>query len=295
MTETSFGCTQIDTVQFLILETPAINTVTTSPSNCGLSDASISFDITNSGSFDFSLFGDSLSTNGFINGPSTSPLLFDLLPAGNYQLYVENIVSGCTTLDPIVIQDDVPFDVSASNLPECLVDVNLQIAVTGLAIPDVVNVYVSDLIGDTIFTENNLLVPVQQFPMLDSGLYFVAVEDISNNCIRADTVHIEPYLPGVTDCDPLIVAPNAFSPNGNGQNEFFFIIPNPFIDNFEIFIYSRWGELVYYSQDQGFRWNGDFRNDELGPGTFSYVMKFTSLEEPEKGTQTQFGSVTILK
>ena len=294
ITEDLFGCTRSDTVQILIQESPAIATDIQSPSACGLADASIQFDITNSGSFDYSLFGQGVSQSGFIDGPARSQL-YDFLSAGNYQLYVENNVSGCTTLDPIVIQDDVPFEVTASNLPDCEVDVNLRIAITGLTLPDVVNVYVTDLVGDTILRENNLVVPIQTFPSLVDGLYFVNVEDITNGCIRADTVLIEPLFAGFDDCDPVIIAPNAFSPNGNGQNEEFFIIPNPFIDNFEIFIYSRWGELVFHSTDQSFRWDGIYRNYQLGPGTFAYIIKYTSLEEPELGLRTQYGSVTILR
>ena len=53
-----------------------------------------------------------------------------------------------------------------------------------------------------------------------------------------------------------ISAPNAFSPNGNSQNENFFVYPNLFIDHFEIFIYTRWGEQIYYSNDKNFIWDG---------------------------------------
>ena len=42
------------------------------------------------------------------------------------------------------------------------------------------------------------------------------------------------------------VAPNTFSPNGDGKNDYFL----PYIlgmegDNFEMFIYDRWGDMVY--------------------------------------------------
>ncbi len=293
--EPFFGCTQSDTVQVVILESPAITSFPTAPSNCGANDGTIQFIVDNSGSFVYDISGPSLFDRGTLDGPGGTSPFYSPLSAGNYQLYVENIVSGCTTLDPITIEDDVPFEVSATNLPECLIDVNLSIAVTGLTLPDIVNVYITDLIGDTLVTENNITVPVTRFPRLDSGFYFVNVEDVSNNCTVADTVLIDPYLPGVTDCIPEIIAPNAFSPNGNGFNEEFFIFPNAFVDRFEIFIYSRWGELVFYSDEQTFRWDGVFNGKDLPPGTFAYIMKFTSREEPELGILVQHGAVTIVK
>ncbi len=294
ITEPFFDCTNSDTVQVEILDSPDITSFPTLPSNCGVDDATIEFLVNASGSYTYTISGPSVNSQGSLDGPANSPL-FAPLAAGNYQLRVENLVSGCVTFDPILIADDVPFDVSATNLPECRVDVNLAIGISGLTLPDVVNVYVTDLIGDTVLTQNNIQVPITQFPRLDSGFYFVNVEDVNNNCTRADTVLIDPLFPVGTECVPRIIAPNAFSPNGNGFNEEFFIFPNAFVDRFEIFIYSRWGELIFYDDSQDFRWDGTFNNKELSPSTFAYIMKFTSREEPELGTLVQYGSVTLVK
>ncbi len=100
----------------------------------------------------------------------------------------------------------------------------------------------------------------------------------------------------VEDCRPIIHAPNAFSPgNANGINDEFFVFPNDFVDQFEIFIYSRWGELVFYSNVLDFRWDGIYRGTLLPVGTYAYVLKFSSTLEPELGTIEQFGSVTLIR
>ncbi|MEM9338736.1 MAG: PKD domain-containing protein [Bacteroidota bacterium] len=99
----------------------------------------------------------------------------------------------------------------------------------------------------------------------------------------------------VEDCSPVIFAPNAFSPNGNGQNEEFFVFPNDYVDDFEIFIYSRWGELVFFSNTQDFRWDGTFNGGLLPIGTYAYILKFSSSLEPELGTIEQYGSVTLIR
>ncbi len=99
----------------------------------------------------------------------------------------------------------------------------------------------------------------------------------------------------IEDCRPVIFAPNAFSPNGNGQNDEFFVFPNDYIDQFEILIYSRWGELVYQSTNQDFRWDGYYKGRLLPVGTYAYILKFSSDLAPTLGTIEQYGSVTLVR
>ena len=121
------------------------------------------------------------------------------------------------------------------------------------------------------------------------GIYQVRITDPAIGCDATSN-------PVDIDCQPTVRAPNAFSPdNGNDDNDDFFVFPNNFVDNFEIFIYSRWGEIVFYSDDFGFRWDGYFRGKLLPEGTYAYVIKFTSIEEPELGGIEQYGSVTLIR
>lgn len=99
----------------------------------------------------------------------------------------------------------------------------------------------------------------------------------------------------VEDCRPVIFAPNAFSPNGNGQNDEFFVFPNDYVDQFEVLIYTRWGELVYRSTNQDFRWDGYYKGRLLPVGTYAYILKFSSTLAPDLGTIEQYGSVTLVR
>ena len=100
----------------------------------------------------------------------------------------------------------------------------------------------------------------------------------------------------VEDCRPTIVAPNAFTPgDGNGVNDEFFVYPNDYVEEFEILIYTRWGELVFTSNNQDFRWNGIYRGKLLPPGTYAFIMKFSSSLAPDLGTIEQYGSVTLIR
>ena len=112
------------------------------------------------------------------------------------------------------------------------------------------------------------------------------------DCVSSGEVNV------IEDCRPRISAPNVFRPSsGIAVNQQFQVFP-VFIQDFEIFIFSRWGELVFHSTDQNFRWNGGYDNDDSRPlpvGTYAYLIKFTSEFQPELGEQEQRGGVTLLR
>ena len=61
--------------------------------------------------------------------------------------------------------------------------------------------------------------------------------------------------------DILKDAPNVFTPNNDGVNEYFSINVdlNPCFDTFSVTIYDRWGVEVYQSEDAEFTWDGKDR------------------------------------
>jgi gliding motility-associated-like protein len=288
------GCVNTDTININIREAPDVTPSYISPTECGFSDAIINLEINSLGSYRYDFSGMGQNSSGSIDGPNIVPSIGGLA-AGTYSYTITDLITTCDITHPVLIDDDVPFSLSATNLPLCEIDANLRLTISGLALPPSVNIYITDLSGDTVYSEPGLYVPISVTPLLDSGLYFTTVQDVTTGCFQSDSVHIRPLLPGETDCIPGIFAPNAFSPNGNCQNEEFFVYPNAYVDQFEIFIYSRWGELIYHSTNKNFRWDGKFNDRKLGPATYAYIIKYTSAEAPGQGTITQYGSVTLVK
>lgn len=118
---------------------------------------------------------------------------------------------------------------------------------------------------------------------------YVVTMTTSIGCVRTDTVTI------IESCDPEVIAPNAFAPSSNPPNNTFSVFPNDFVDNFEIFIYTRWGELIYQSNTLEFKWDGTFNGQPVPLGTYPYVMRFTSRFEPERGQFEQKGAVSVIR
>jgi gliding motility-associated-like protein len=82
-----------------------------------------------------------------------------------------------------------------------------------------------------------------------------------------------------------IMVPNAFTPNGDGNNDTF--IPKMRgIDEFEMHIFNKWGELIYSCfdrEDKG--WDGRLRGVMSPNGNYVYKIVFKA-NDGEKGSQT---------
>lgn len=131
----------------------------------------------------------------------------------------------------------------------------------------------------------------QVFTADSEGQYKV---DITNSfgCVASDETEV------LSQCIPKLVAPNAFRPTSNQPANKEFSVFSFFItDDFQIFIYNRWGELVFQSNDRYFKWNGTYNNagQALPSGSYAYVIKYVSTFRPELGVQEKHGGVALIR
>ncbi len=85
--------------------------------------------------------------------------------------------------------------------------------------------------------------------------------------------------------------PSAFSPNGDGLNDYFSVTFEEELDEFSIKIFDRWGQLIYNSRDQYFRWTGMLNNQSETLTSFAYILKATTVSGKQiekRGTITAF-------
>jgi PKD repeat protein len=111
------------------------------------------------------------------------------------------------------------------------------------------------------------------------------------------------------ECNPRIIAPTAFRPGSSvSQNSSFFVFTY-FVapEDFQLFIFNRWGEIVYQSNGlveeldlskRSQSWNGGYNNNAgqiLPAGTYSYIVKYKSAYRPQDGVQEKRGGVVLLR
>ncbi|POY37034.1 hypothetical protein C3K47_08225 [Solitalea longa] len=86
-----------------------------------------------------------------------------------------------------------------------------------------------------------------------------------------------------------IVIPNVFTPNNDGINDLWVIKGLESFPSVQVFVYNRFGGLVFSSNGYSKPWTGTVNNKYLPPSTYYYVIKPNKQEFP-----TITGSVTII-
>lgn len=83
--------------------------------------------------------------------------------------------------------------------------------------------------------------------------------------------------------------PNAFSPNGDGINDFWVIKYLEFYPDATIQIFNRYGQAVYLSTGYNQPWDGKYKGTDLPVGTYYYMIN------PRNGLNIIKGAVTIIR
>ena len=98
--------------------------------------------------------------------------------------------------------------------------------------------------------------------------YTVTITDL-NGCKKSDAVKI-------TVVEPTFWVPTAFSPDGNGISDIFYVRGEPILD-FEFSVYNRWGERIFFTKDMLTGWDGTRQStgDKLPIGAYVYTIRGT--------------------
>lgn len=68
-----------------------------------------------------------------------------------------------------------------------------------------------------------------------------------------------------------IAAPTIFTPNQDGVNDQF-IIKGKFIQEFNLYIFNRWGEAIFFTSTWGDGWNGEINNATAPSGVYTWKV-----------------------
>lgn len=94
------------------------------------------------------------------------------------------------------------------------------------------------------------------------------------------------------DCNTFYVA-NAFSPNGDGRNDYFGPVGEHNLESYEFFVYSRWGILIFYTNNINKQWDGKDKNGmDVEPDVYTYLFK---IKEPNIELYQLTGTVQLIR
>jgi gliding motility-associated-like protein len=138
--------------------------------------------------------------------------------------------------------------------------------------------------GDSFTIAN----PVHTF--IDTGVFVVTLTVFNaNGC--SDVVSYTIHIQG----DYIIHAPNAFTPNGDGVNDVW--IPQGVgigDNNYELYIFNRWGQLIFESYDKNTGWDGTTRGTGKLAKLEVYVWMIRTIDHNSESHE-YIGHVTVVR
>lgn len=191
----------------------------------------------------------------------------------------------------IVVSSDT-LEVELFKVPE--ISQILPVSGTAIKIGESVNFQVSVNNGDSYSWSPNdstlscidCLSPIATPPT--STEYCITVMSV-DSCVATEClkINVEPI------CKDIFI-PNAFSPNGDGNNDLLEIHTKfDCITDFSLQIFDRWGEMVFEATKPTEIWDGKFDGKELNSAVFVYQLKYKTIEMNEFIKKS--GNVSIIR
>jgi gliding motility-associated-like protein len=144
--------------------------------------------------------------------------------------------------------------------------------------------------GTITWEENEVLLDGSTTSVLvnpKESMTFTAVAE-NNGCVNSDDVTV------IVDCTSLFI-PNSFSPNRDGINDVF-LVDGTGIYEFELKIFDRWGELLFFTTDPGDAWTGGFKDYYVPDGVYTYQVKALDFKgNPIIGNGLVLGSILVIR
>lgn len=206
------------------------------------------------------------------------------LYAGTYEVITVDSI-GCRDTTQITLIDPPLLDTAAITTQFCIGDP----AITLFAIPGQPSYqwYDQDSVLISGATSQTYLVPNPQL----GDIYYCVYG--TSPCPTTDSIIIT-YVPPTNLFLPDTTV-NIFTPNGDGHNDFFYpyfdvsvsgqtqLMSQPaydfqylYVGTFEMWVYNRWGQEIFYTNDYNYGWDGQIDKKDGDTGVYYFIAKFTS-------------------
>lgn len=88
-----------------------------------------------------------------------------------------------------------------------------------------------------------------------------------------------------------IAVPNAFTPNGDGLNDYLYPLNAYKAIDLSFSVYNRFGQLIFYTTDWTNKWDGTYKGAPCDPGTYVWMLMY---KEIDTGKKVQLKGTSIL-
>jgi gliding motility-associated-like protein len=95
-------------------------------------------------------------------------------------------------------------------------------------------------------------------------------------------------------CAPRLFAPNVITPFSNDVNSTL-KISGKYFTKFDLTVFSRWGEVIYHTQNHEQFWDGNYKNEGMPIGVYAWMITYEGVCPEYKGPYKKVGDVTIVR
>lgn len=236
----------------------------------------------------------------------TQVLTFVWSPAG---AILSPIDGPMVTVDPNEATD---FSVALTNQYGCMDTLSTSVTIIDLshtlsidAVPDTIllgNSSVITVLGDCIGCIYQWQVPSGTISPNNGGVVTATPDEVGENIytvtvnqdICTTDLSVSVFVINAICDDDHVFLPNAFTPNGDGENDIL-RIRSAFLNQLtdvELLIYNRWGEEMFRTSNPFDSWNGTYKGEKLPPDVYGYYLHVVCPNEQEL---IQKGNVTLIR
>ena len=138
--------------------------------------------------------------------------------------------------------------------------------------------------GNSYLWSNGSTNSTIQINQTEQTKYCVIVTD-TNLCVNQSCVLVD------LKTESTLYIPNAFTPNEDKLNDLFLVLGTNIIE-YQIFIFNRWGELLYQSNDITKGWDGMRNGESVANGIYIYSIKAKGIDDKKYKI---IGNINLMK
>ncbi|MBL7791095.1 MAG: gliding motility-associated C-terminal domain-containing protein [Saprospiraceae bacterium] len=264
------GCDSVIVVSVLALPAPTFSlSGTASCPNNGTGTIRVA-NVAGNGPFEYSIDGNTFQTGADFAG----------VEAGDYVVVVQD-ANGCISENTIDVPTLESLTLSAEEFTLPCNELQIDISVNIL----------SGLVGQIDYLwDNGDTTAVRS--VTAAGVYAL---EVSNDCETvSQNVEVVPEVKGKLG---IFYIPNVFSPNSDGINDLFQVFTGEGVqvEQFQLNVFDRWGNMLYSSEDYTAGWDGDYRSKAMNPGVYVWHLKAVVFRCGQLVGFEDKGDVTIVR
>lgn len=172
----------------------------------------------------------------------------------------------------VMNNDTVSRHLQGSNGCDSIITLILNVTIPNVKISTNPNDFCENLTINLIANTNQQNIvwstkeTISEITVTRFGKYSVCVNDGNACTIACDSILIRP-------CIKDLIVPEIITPNGDGINDTWVIGNLEYFSMYMVSVFNRWGQRLFFTQNDYKPWDGKYKGHKLPAGTYIYIIE----------------------